>query len=565
MIYMKKTFMLILMMVVAITGFSQSQRLVLLEEFTSSTCGPCAGVNPTFHTWQVQNPEKFTSIYWHVSWPSPGNDPMYLANKAENGARVSYYGVTYVPYSVLDGNYYKGAANGWNMTTVNTRWAVPSPYEIQVNHRLSPGNDSVYVTMVAKVTQDLAASVTAHNVVIEKHIHFTTAPGTNGEKDFYNVMKKMLPGSGGTNLPAVQVTGDYFIYEGAWKFGTVYDVNEIAAVSFIQNKTTKEVYQAANSSTDAIVFPYSNDIQVLDFSNLPTSVCFGRLTPQVRIRNNGNNTVTGFQVKYQINGGELQSYTWSGNIGSLEKAVITLPEYTFTPLANNTLKVYSLTPNNQADEYPKNDTLTQMIESGPATTNQVFLVIRTDSMPEQISWELKNTQGEVIQTNNPYTQMNHSYFDTLDLPAANCYSFTIYDAGGDGLCCAHGNGGYELRDSHGVYVLSNGGSFGFSESTEFILEPATGTNNEQPVQDLMVFPNPFSANATLSFTLEKAATVTLTLYNSTGVKVFSRDEVFTNAGLQQTTIRGEILPQGIYLLQVKTDRGTLTKKVVITK
>ncbi len=142
--------MLILMMVVAITGFSQSQRLVLLEEFTSSTCGPCAGVNPTFHTWQVQNPEKFTSIYWHVSWPSPGNDPMYLANKAENGARVSYYGVTYVPYSVLDGNYYKGAANGWNMTTVNTRWAVPSPYEIQVNHRLSPGNDSVYVPWLQK-------------------------------------------------------------------------------------------------------------------------------------------------------------------------------------------------------------------------------------------------------------------------------------------------------------------------------------------------------------------------------------------------------------------------------
>ena len=47
-----------------------------------------------------------------IQWPAPGNDPMYLANKAENNSRVSYYGVTYVPFSVLDGNYYSGSANG---------------------------------------------------------------------------------------------------------------------------------------------------------------------------------------------------------------------------------------------------------------------------------------------------------------------------------------------------------------------------------------------------------------------------------------------------------------------
>lgn len=45
------------------------------------------------------------------------------------------------------------------------------------------------------------SQLVAHNVVIEKHIHFNTAPGTNGEKDFYNVMKKMLPGSGAPACP----------------------------------------------------------------------------------------------------------------------------------------------------------------------------------------------------------------------------------------------------------------------------------------------------------------------------------------------------------------------------
>ncbi len=562
---MKKLLTLILIVLTAVSGFSQSQRLVLLEEFTSSTCGPCAGVNPTFHNWQVQNPTKFTSIYWHVSWPSPGNDPMYLANKPENNARVSYYGVTYVPFSVLDGNYYSGSANGWNMTTVNNRWAVPSPFEIKARHRISTGLDSVYVTMLAKVTQNITASLTAHNVVIEKHIHFNTAPGTNGEKDFYNVMKKMLAGTGGTNLPTVQVAGDYVIYEGAWKFGTVYDKNEIAAVSFIQNKSTKEVCQAANSSTDPIVMPYNNDVQVMELSGLPTSVCFGKLSPKVKIRNNGNNAVTGFQVKYKVNGGDLQSYTWSGSIQSLEKTVITLPEYSFIPQANNTLRVYSIMPNSVNDEYPKNDTLTTIIKEGPSTTNTIFIVLRSDSLPQQISWDVKNSLGQVVQVNNPYTQINHTYFDTINLPAFDCYTFTIYDAGGNGLCCAHGSGGYELRDSQGVYVVNNGGSFAFSESTEFNLSDPTGIGSVTAEMDLTIYPNPFNDRTTVSFNLKKSEEVTLSLFNIVGQQILDRNLGMLGAGSHQTVIDGDGIRPGIYLLRLRSGANTTIRKVSVNR
>lgn len=61
----------------------KAQRLVLLEEFTSSTCGPCAAANPTIISRLQQNPDKFTAIFYHVGWPSPGNDPMYLHNPQE--------------------------------------------------------------------------------------------------------------------------------------------------------------------------------------------------------------------------------------------------------------------------------------------------------------------------------------------------------------------------------------------------------------------------------------------------------------------------------------------------
>jgi hypothetical protein len=562
---MKKNTLILALLMTFLTGFSQSPRLVLLEEFTSSTCGPCAGVNPQFHTWQTQNPDKFTSIYYHVSWPSPGNDPMYLANTVDNSGRVSYYGVGYVPYSVLDGNYYTGNANGWSMTTVNTRQAVDSPFEIHVKHLVSQTQDSVTSTMVVKATQPVSGTLVVHNVIIEKHIHFNTPPGTNGEKDFYNVMKKMMPSKEGTAMPNNMTTGDYMILEGTWPFGTVYDVNEIAAVGFVQNKNTKEVHQAANSSTDPLVFPYDNDVQVMEISSLPTTTCTGKITPSVKIRNNGNNPVTAFDVKYQVNGGEIMSYTWNGNLGSLEKAIVSLPEYEFIPNGNNNVKVFSSQPNNIADEYPKNDTLTAILKTGPVSVSTVILTLRTDNSPQDITWDVKNSLGQVIQTGGPYPQPLVTLRDTIELPVADCYIFTLYDAGGNGICCSNGNGGYELKDIQGTPVRTLGGSFGYSESTEWRLNPPVGTTEIRGGNMLSIYPNPFTSKTTVSYTLTKAENVTIGLFNNLGEKVKSCDPGTQGSGTHETVIDGEGLQAGIYILQVKLGSTVITRKVSVSK
>ncbi|MBI9034293.1 MAG: hypothetical protein JEZ03_07470, partial [Bacteroidales bacterium] len=45
---MKKLVLLFFAFSAVTLGFSQSQRLVLVEEFTQASCGPCAGQNPAF-------------------------------------------------------------------------------------------------------------------------------------------------------------------------------------------------------------------------------------------------------------------------------------------------------------------------------------------------------------------------------------------------------------------------------------------------------------------------------------------------------------------------------------
>ena len=150
---MKKITLIFVSFLFAVSLSAQSQRLVLLEHFTQASCGPCASQNPTIHTLLVNNPNKITSINYHTSWP--GYDPMYNHNPADNAARTSYYSVTGVPNSVLDGNYFNGFPSGWNINTVNARYAVPSPFELSVYQRLSPANDTIFVTMLIQVTAEV--------------------------------------------------------------------------------------------------------------------------------------------------------------------------------------------------------------------------------------------------------------------------------------------------------------------------------------------------------------------------------------------------------------------------
>ena len=54
------------------------------------------------------------------------------------------------------------------------------------------------------------------------------------------------------------------------------------------------------------------------------------------------------------------------------------------------------------------------------------------------------------------------------LPVDSCYTLTVNDSYGDGICCGYGQGSFEL--SSGGEVLVSGGEFGSTVSLDFCLE-----------------------------------------------------------------------------------------------
>jgi hypothetical protein len=224
---------------------AQVPRTMLVEHFTQASCGPCAAQNPALHTLLTANP-NVTYIKYQVSWP--GVDPMNVHNPSQVNSRVNYYTVSSVPSTVFEGNVYKGSPSGFTQSMINARASASSPFSLSITARINDTQDSIFATAIVRKEADTATTgVFTRIAVLEKHIHFNIAPGSNGEKDFYHVMKRMLPNAVGTALPTTMAVGDYDTIEVAWKIVNVYEIDQLMVVGFIQNTNSKNVYQAASS------------------------------------------------------------------------------------------------------------------------------------------------------------------------------------------------------------------------------------------------------------------------------------------------------------------------------
>ncbi|MBM3410509.1 MAG: hypothetical protein FJY18_02620 [Bacteroidetes bacterium] len=97
----------------------------------------------------------------------------------------------------------------------------------------------------------------------------------------------------------------------------------------------------------------------------------------------------------------------------------------------------------------------------PTGQTRITVVLTPDNYPGEISWILQNQMGDTLMRRDSVVggQVNR---DSVCVPAGTCVYFTIVDSYGDGICCAHGNGSYQLL-VNGL-VQASGGQFGRYET-----------------------------------------------------------------------------------------------------
>lgn len=228
---------------------TSAPRMVLLEEFTNASCAPCAAQNPTLKAYLKNNMDKVIPLIYH--WYFPGNDVMHNFNKTMALERAKYYGVNGVPTLFIEGikptksnpNYYDGAPIDTNAYRNNVNNLASTQSPITITPTFTYNNASMDIKVNVTSTSNLTNKIL--RVAVVEAFHFYENAGSNGEKDFYYIVREMLPNYSGTPISLTanenkELQFSYLVSNELHK-GFMY------VVAFVQDDATKEVLQVGAS------------------------------------------------------------------------------------------------------------------------------------------------------------------------------------------------------------------------------------------------------------------------------------------------------------------------------
>jgi hypothetical protein len=216
-------------------------RNILVEEFTSTTSPSSAGNNPYLDAYLNANFQYVCPVKYHLGIPAPAQDSMYFADSIQQIQRANYYYVYSVPNTFLDGKTRLPLPYSYDTNLIipfYDRFLVGSPLSVDVTDIRLPG-DTIQATINVNLLHTLASdNLRLRIYAIERYKNYATAPGPNGEKDFYDIFRRMYPDSAGILIG--NTAGTYqFIYkyhrDSTWADTSVY------TLAFVQDDNTKEV------------------------------------------------------------------------------------------------------------------------------------------------------------------------------------------------------------------------------------------------------------------------------------------------------------------------------------
>ncbi len=190
----------------------------------------------------------WSRIYYHVWWPSPGNDPMYALNPELNRSRSAYYEGSFTPHMFTNGLDSGSSLNLWledpkkYLNTVST---------YNISHKGSRINDIIdfMVTTTNMKNSDSTSDIRLYVAAVMAKVVY---PGSfNGMYEHKNVVMEQLLGNSGKRINYI-ANVDY-VESFNWSIPEVWknnpdikwSIGSLKVVSWVQDYNSKEILQSA--------------------------------------------------------------------------------------------------------------------------------------------------------------------------------------------------------------------------------------------------------------------------------------------------------------------------------
>ncbi|MDQ3194599.1 MAG: T9SS type A sorting domain-containing protein [Bacteroidota bacterium] len=589
-------------------------RKVLIERFTSSTCPPCSTNNPRLDLFLSNaDPDRVTSISYHMNWPSPGNDPMFFANPIDNNARRTVYGVNSIPAWFFDGVItLPGGFAPQIQSAYETRRDILSPVTIIVTQTITGSNVSVRAEVYCECYLPSPNAV-IHLAVIEDLIQYT---GTNGETIYHDVMRKMLPSSAGT--PVVLIPGQKTIIDYSYTMDPTWNAAQIRNLVFVQQSTPLEILNSAlpTNNFDLISTPslrtvLQGQIQSANFKAHIPSVALGYNSP-VTFSYEVTPAASGITAEFPA-GNIISSFPDSISVNVMSSASVPAGEYKIILTGTNAAGVihktivnylvgqnYIVVGTNRSNLNFKVDNTTynstrvfpwdvnsshSLEATSPQTTGN-FRYIFTN-------WSNGGTQIQNINvgtTENIYTANYKVQYRLLGqtspaglpvtISGAGVYydSASVNDIGLSAMQVQHNGKTYYFQRWNGSGLGSYTGPNPVAQVTNnsVIVQTAvfdtTGVgisnyNSTIPEKFNLYqnYPNPFNPTTNIKFDIAKSSFTSITIYDVVGKEIAALVKQDLAPGRYQYTLDASNFPSGIYYYQIKTNDYSEIRKMILLK
>jgi PKD repeat protein len=238
------------------------------------------------------------------------------------------------------------------------------------------------------------------------------------------------------------------------------------------------------------------DAQLTDIAGIESYGCDSSVSATFRFQNRGAVIITALTYRYSILPGVWDTAVYSGSLPFGVSATQSLPAKVLTPNTYN-YQVEVMLVNGQADQNVSNNTATFpfTIISG----RSVAITLKTDAYGDETTLRITDANSNVVWEETGFS--DNTTYNLTPCIGVGCYTFTIFDSYGDGICCGFsGNGSYTVTDPDGTQIAS-GGDFGNSESTPFCI-----SNGQPPVANFSGSTQTTCAGGTVSYSNLSAGT-----------------------------------------------------------
>ena len=307
---------------------------------------------------------------------------------------------------------------------------------------------------------------------------------------------------------------------------------------------------ASTVCSPAIVYEIDGAIEL---DNLNLVDCATTFAPTVVVTNNGTTTLTSAVISYAIDEDTAATQSWSGFLFQNQSDTVTLPTMNVSG-GSHTLVVELLSPNGFTDENTVDNTVVSTAFTVFVDTATVNLTLLTDEYGDETSWDFKDSNDTILYSGEINVYGNETtYNHTFDVPTGGCYSFTIYDSEGDGICCGWGSGSYTLTDSNSN-VIATGGEFGAQESVSFTTVNTLGTENYLLDRKITLYPNPATNVLYIKVGASNSLPDTYKVYNMLGQIVLQQ----SIGELNDLAVNTSSLSKGMYFIKIATDNASIS-------